>query len=320
MKRGPFLARSKALGFAARIAASVFGASRRRAFSQSVSFNPLRLHFRRRPKRATAGGATFVNGVSWSLQISQFYLSFAQGGRATRVQRMDTTRAIIDISRHRDVLVSERWLAARAPLPTPELGARAPVTPTPLLRDFRRRLRLRARTGAALLRAPQPSRVGYGPLPRFRPAPAATTPLVARGRGGEPARAQPLSPRIIDRSALLAHPRSIISARGVASVTTSKPSHRGEPPAVELRWRSRAPASVSSAESPVHPAAAANTRSVASGSFARSSSPGAAPVVPVRPTPLRIADLDSNLLERLTDDVIRRVEKRVRIERERAGR
>jgi hypothetical protein len=38
-----------------------------------------------------------------------------------------------------------------------------------------------------------------------------------------------------------------------------------------------------------------------------------------RPAALRVTDLDPALLDRLTDDVIRRVEKRVRIERERRG-
>jgi hypothetical protein len=38
-----------------------------------------------------------------------------------------------------------------------------------------------------------------------------------------------------------------------------------------------------------------------------------------RAAALRVTDLDPALLDRLTDDVIRRVEKRVRIERERRG-
>lgn len=40
---------------------------------------------------------------------------------------------------------------------------------------------------------------------------------------------------------------------------------------------------------------------------------------PKRPTVLQIADLDASVVDRLTDDVIRRVERRVRIERERRG-
>jgi hypothetical protein len=42
-------------------------------------------------------------------------------------------------------------------------------------------------------------------------------------------------------------------------------------------------------------------------------------VTPQRTTPLQFGDLDASLLDRLTDDVIRRVERRVRIERERRG-
>ena len=38
-----------------------------------------------------------------------------------------------------------------------------------------------------------------------------------------------------------------------------------------------------------------------------------------RPAVLQISDLDATVVERLTDDVIRRVERRVRIERERRG-
>jgi hypothetical protein len=40
---------------------------------------------------------------------------------------------------------------------------------------------------------------------------------------------------------------------------------------------------------------------------------------PQRTSPLQFGDLDASLLDRLTDDVIRRVERRVRIERERRG-
>jgi hypothetical protein len=46
------------------------------------------------------------------------------------------------------------------------------------------------------------------------------------------------------------------------------------------------------------------------------------PVKPLRSQPpqrLLTADVDPRLLDRLTDDVIRRVERRVRIERERRG-
>jgi hypothetical protein len=44
-----------------------------------------------------------------------------------------------------------------------------------------------------------------------------------------------------------------------------------------------------------------------------------APVVPPRQTAVRYADFEPGLLDRLTDDVIHRVERRVRIERERRG-
>jgi len=61
------------------------------------------------------------------------------------------------------------------------------------------------------------------------------------------------------------------------------------------------------------PAASSPARSAASLTTAAEASSAK------RPAPLRMTDLDPAFVDRLTDDVIRRVERRVRIERERRG-
>jgi hypothetical protein len=50
------------------------------------------------------------------------------------------------------------------------------------------------------------------------------------------------------------------------------------------------------------------------------SPPAVADPVPASRPPLRIEDFDASLVDRLADNVIHRVERRVRIERERRGR
>lgn len=93
----------------------------------------------------------------------------------------------------------------------------------------------------------------------------------------------------------------LAARHGVQEATTSQRVPPGRPP--ELLWRSapRPPAEI-----------VAETRR------ADSRSTPALPTAPERAA-LQLKDFDGPLLDRLTDDVIRRVERRARIERERRG-
>lgn len=88
----------------------------------------------------------------------------------------------------------------------------------------------------------------------------------------------------------------------------------------ELVWRKATPPEP---EEAVHPAVAAQglTREAAVAATASQTRPPALPAPEALPLrrPTMLSDLDPNLVDRLADDVIRRVERRARIERERRG-
>ncbi|HET8774101.1 MAG TPA: hypothetical protein VFP80_09935 [Thermoanaerobaculia bacterium] len=120
---------------------------------------------------------------------------------------------------------------------------------------------------------------------------------------------------------LHSHEQRVFRALSTATHRTREESSRSHVQLVRpamLVWRT---APQAQAEMP-HGAAHASPPMTFSRPAARSAAAQElAPEAPRRATqhPLRPGDLDPALLDRLTDDVIRRVEKRVRIERERRG-
>jgi hypothetical protein len=115
----------------------------------------------------------------------------------------------------------------------------------------------------------------------------------------------------------LIHRRRASAAPGAAPDAASRPLAAAAPARVELVWRKQLPAATGPA---VHAVAAAGQSPLAVAA-ASDSQRGAARVTAelATGTARATAALEPGLAERLADDVIRRVERHVRIERERRG-
>ena len=95
------------------------------------------------------------------------------------------------------------------------------------------------------------------------------------------------------------------------------PSHRAGSP--ELVWRRAARAETPPADEGLHSLGAATVARSAARPLAPRETAPESPAAVTRPAPRQLAQLDPALVDRLADDVIRRIEKRARIERERRG-
>ena len=113
---------------------------------------------------------------------------------------------------------------------------------------------------------------------------------------------------------------SPIQSRAAAVAANAAPPRQRERSRMEIVWRetpgreaTRAVPLERVAEFPPAPSRSSHPIAAApNGEAGRESSQA-------RPAVLRLRDLEPGLLDRLTDDVIRRVERRARIERERRG-
>lgn len=156
----------------------------------------------------------------------------------------------------------------------------------------------------------------------------ATARRAAAIRGTEPRQARPhrhafvASDAIVvtaaERGALpLVHRRRASAAPGAAPDAASRPLAAAAPTRVELVWRKQLKATTGSAV----PVVAAAGQFPLAAAAAHDAHRGAARVTAERTagTARAAAALDAGLAERLADDVIRRVERHVRIERERRG-
>ena len=168
-----------------------------------------------------------------------------------------------------------------------------------------------ARAGSVAVQqgqARRPSIVGHTLYPARR---RAASPAVARIERASPQRDHefPLVRyRVVERERVSLPPSVNPHAR---------PARSYRPP--EITWRRTAPVETSVSATPPRRDRALS-RDLAHAVTA--SAPAIAPVtVPSsgKAAPVQISDLDPRLVDRLTDDVIRRVERRVRIERERRG-
>jgi hypothetical protein len=95
------------------------------------------------------------------------------------------------------------------------------------------------------------------------------------------------------------------------------PSHVGYGP--ELAWRRAAPTATPAAGDGADSDAPNAAQRAAARSFPTRETAPEPPAPASRPAPRRLTELDPALVDRLADDVIRRIEKRARIERDRRG-
>jgi hypothetical protein len=312
----------RGLRLPARLAAASFAAARRGGGPDRAP-RPAALRWRRPPLRAAVArlaGTRPAARIPWS---PHFHLYFGGVGESKRrvgapsmrsdivigervfmtLQRWDHTRT----ATHRTDRISERTriapgrvaLASGGPPEArwPESMATRLVAPTTPFLAFSRRpsLRLAAESTG-----------------RGRPRPTRVEPMVVTSAGALRWRAQ-------DRLADRRRGRRVRTTPAAAADTREAllPAVRARRP-VPLVWRSAGP-------DPSRPPASPGREMTAS--LPWPSPPGRVgplAVVPegdrARPrVPVRAADLEPGVLDRLADDVIRRVERRARIERERRG-
>jgi hypothetical protein len=311
MNAGGPIARPVTLSLATRGAVSRMVARRRSRGSVEAGWSQLTLRWRRRssrPTRSAAGRKTIATHAYW---FPQFYLHFTEHAIQPQPQRISSdaprladVRAPPVVVRHRH----EAFIRARAVAPV----------------ELRRLPRAAHGLAAGQIRASrtqtsateEPPQVSRSPmwmamsLPHKRrsmcPSLERTPTLVHRRAAREQATLidsiRPTRWRESKGSRVSTLRPADMPSRGAVARPSSRASHR---PA-DLIWRT-AP----------HTAAAVVDREAPPAAHVPDTSPVEAHKA--RPPVLSAASVDARLLDRLTDDVIRRVERRIRIERERRG-
>lgn len=250
--------------------------------------------------------------TTWQPQL-HWHLELRTGGRAERMTATTRYLASVRESKRVATVYEHRWHQPPAAIAAP--GRRASAA----RRDWRRSGSINAR----------PTRATSTPIRIERPAPGwqpgrqghavrldARTHSLTRIRSVE---------RMLSTENLIRH-HDERSIRGqVRQAATSQDplrvNARTNPPfrPIEIAWRT----SRSVAPNPDHPihqrSFDALLRSPQHHSPPPAMTASGSPTEPARPAVLQIADLDASVVDRLTDDVVRRVERRVRIERERRG-
>jgi hypothetical protein len=266
-------------------------------------------------------GDTVLWQPRWHLQFLQQSASASDRGRAGGAPRLATLRELrtIFVYRNRDSAESPRRAAVERP--TRRLrarrdvdrradepmaratmrGAASGVVParldnlsqaSPLERAKRRAGQRRPASDAHMV-APATVRHVMAPANRRRVSDVPPALAVARHR--------PMAPALDWRGAA---PANAPRVRAVASAP--------------MTWRSTAPSAPGDVEFPRERSAATSAAAEASvAASPRAAAPVA--VVPSAPSPAQMKELDPRMIDRLADDVIRRVERRARIERERRG-
>ena len=177
--------------------------------------------------------------------------------------------------------------------------------------------------------APHPAtpaaREATGPLAEARSARNRVAPMASRLERRRPPRHESshispcIPPRLIEQSVPESHPagRRLPAFQPAARLRVREPAAAGAIPANLLMWRDVAPVTLRYANPRATPPQAAHiehTTAAAKPAVARSAQPAThsarAVVTPV---------LDRAATDRLADEVIRRIERRVRVERERRG-
>lgn len=287
----------------------------------------LALRWRRRRARPLVGPAGGTGRVETT--ISQRHVHFHTAPTAGhRTEMRDRWRQVMSpvhppVRIVRELRERTRWTTASAPHP-----AQVDETPQAQVRQMRPSMERRP---AQTRRAPRdlPAQLESTTTPRRRTASAGDR----WGRGASPARGGTVRQRRFAAATEWRYMPGEQARRRQVLVDESSSDTRVPPPQrprresrrsvvpVHIVWRDAsrpersAPGSVTAAAA----AAAAAARTSPSAADADHTIVHAMPWARPRPAAVRFADFEPGLLDRLTEDVIRRVERCVRIERERRG-
>jgi hypothetical protein len=295
---------------------------RAKARSRRSAWTPISLRWRRTRRTLTniRAGRVASPPAASSVWFPQFHLHF--NARVSDRSRRDERRvfpAAAAIREGRGSVVNRRWTSIRTA--TLAMQSRRIDRPPRVLQGAITAVPKADVSAPPLRRSPAATVLSVIAAPvAYRSRPAFVEPLrkVMRARKSPIERAQtfetPSPFRWRDVHMIRVHPPVVGEAvpRHSPAITTSQVSR---PPELVYRREAR----TDSVDEP-SPAAgtASSSRSAGRSVAAQESAPELSPHS-VRAAALRVTDLDPALLDRLTDDVIRRVERRVRIERERRG-
>lgn len=310
---------SGALVLAARIAASRF-AVRRRKQSPRGAWLPVTLHWRQTRRRMDMprDRRAATPASSRSVWLPQFHLHFAAraSDRSRRDERSGYPSAAA-IHNARQIVINRQWtsvrmhtLAMQSHRTHSQHVVPAGIAAVPKFHASETAARRWSLTSPAIV-SPATYRAGTSVIEPIRKGIGAGTSRNERSH-------------LFRTHAPVGHREMLVSRRPTLAesaahrASASTPSHERivRPPELvyrrELHPRTEIvdqPSRLSPAASSPRPPARSLASHETTPEVARSG----------RPAALRVTDLDPSLLDRLTDDVIRRVERRVRIERERRG-
>jgi len=312
--------RSLALALATRGAVSRMLARGRNRCAVRAGWSRLVLRWRRRgsrPPRLAVSRTTIAMQTWW---FPAFHLHLAGSpvhprSRAAAFAAAPAAVAAVQRShlrRKSDALVRARALAPGASPGVSRVAGILRTSPTQVAQgrasttfEPRHRCRTPTQMDISLSRArgaSRPSTQREGPsMRRAARSEETTLPLLVRPRWRRPERAQ-LKSRPADTSS----PGAAVRLR------------RGDPHRVDMTWRSSPVGSTAAAGHGTDPVVRVSPRPPAAVARPTVTAPPAESRTD-RQVVLPAASVDARLLDRLTDDVIRRVERRIRIERERRG-
>lgn len=327
-----------ALLLAARLAASRFTAGRGKARRLRGVWLPISLRWRstRRRIENNRAGRAGATAMARSVWLPQFHLHFdVPASDRTRHDESAGITALAAIREARRIVINRYWTSIRAatltmqsprahrlphlfhagvvavPKVHPSVAAVRRWPLSPMLSTIVRPSADRSRPHVI---EPRPSADRSRPrlVEAIRNAVSPRTSSVERTQSFDtraPIRPREL-PAFRPRSSSVAD-----AARRDPAASTPSPPKSVRPP--ELVYRRELRARTQTIDEQSHPSPTASSPGSSACSIAPETSADATPRA-IR-APLRVTDLDPGLLDRLTDDVIRRVERRVRIERERRG-
>jgi hypothetical protein len=323
MRKRRRLLRFGGLLLAASTAAARFVMRPRSAGGVHNGWRPIVLYWRRRRRRPQPDHTSRVAVAAQTVWLPQFHFHFlAPAGKAFHCWRTMVPPAVSVLPTMQVFVNRHSTIVRLAPLAVEQRRAHRSQRAVILKKDGSRIIpasthvrRLVAESGRPVCSTPT---VGY-------PTRGSIVERLHRGHAAMMSdRKLPLNERRLGRRLTYARQLSLVRQHIVAQASALD-AHRS----AQRQVRSYRPVditwlrSVSSEASPPEPRPhAAVSTSLGSASFnagesqkARSSSVSGA----AQATHVRVTDLDPRLVERLADDVIRRVERRVRIERERRG-
>jgi hypothetical protein len=300
-----------ALPLAARAAAARFASPRGKARGPRDAWRPVALRWRSRRRRPENLRARHTTAAAQAVWLPQFHLHFSACVRE-RIGRGSPPGfpAAASIHDARRIVFDRQWTSIRAA-----------TLALHLLRTYRSP---RTQAGMAAAHAFRP--LGAPPIaPRLADRPRRS--LFERTqegvRAGVPRDARPpvaARPRIPPREPQVSRRPSLAFGHAVARrspESAASPVRLGR--LAELVWRAAPQPPMSVADEGPRVDLPASSHQAPARSFPGPETAAAPPPRAARVAAPQVMSLDPGLLDRLADDVIRRIEKRARIERERRG-